>query len=84
VRQSSNTRELVFSPQEILSYCSRYVTLLPGDVIFTGTPGKTQRVDRGDTVEVTIGGVGTLRNTVAGAATSRTCRAATRDTPTAS
>ncbi|HJZ72389.1 MAG TPA: fumarylacetoacetate hydrolase family protein [Vicinamibacterales bacterium] len=83
VRQSSNTRELVFSPQEILSYCSRYVTLLPGDVIFTGTPGKTQRVDRGDTVEVTIGGVGTLRNTVARAATSRTCRAAARDTPTA-
>lgn len=38
-----------------------------GDVIFTGTPGKTQRVDRGDTIEVTIGGVGTLRNTVAGA-----------------
>ena len=67
VRQSSNTRELVFSPQEILSSCSRYVTLLPGDVIFTGTPGKTQRVDRGDMIEVTIGGVGTLRNTVAGA-----------------
>jgi 2-keto-4-pentenoate hydratase/2-oxohepta-3-ene-1,7-dioic acid hydratase in catechol pathway len=36
-------------------------------VIFTVTPGKIQRVDRGDTIEVTIGGVGTLRNTVAGA-----------------
>jgi 2-keto-4-pentenoate hydratase/2-oxohepta-3-ene-1,7-dioic acid hydratase in catechol pathway len=35
--------------------------------MFTGTPGKTQRVGRGDTIEVTIGGVGTLRNTVAGA-----------------
>jgi len=36
-------------------------------VIVTGTPGKTLRVDRGDTIGVTIGGDGTLRNTVAGA-----------------
>lgn len=66
VRQSSNTGELVFSPDQILSYCSRYVTLLPGDVIFTGTPGKTQAVTRGDTIEIEIEGIGTLRNTVAG------------------
>ncbi len=65
VRQSSNTSELVFSPDAILSYCSKYVTLLPGDVIFTGTPGKTQRVTKGDTIEVDIEGIGTLRNTVA-------------------
>ena len=66
VRQSTNTRELVFSPDVILSYCSRYVTLLPGDVIFTGTPGQTQRIDKGDTIEVEIEGIGVLRNTVAG------------------
>lgn len=65
VRQSSNTSELVFSPDKILSYCSQYVTLLPGDVIFTGTPGKTQRIERGDTIEVEIGGIGVLRNRVA-------------------
>jgi len=65
VRQSSSTSELVFSPDKILSYCSRYVTLLPGDVIFTGTPGKTQRIVKGDTVEVEIEGIGVLRNTVA-------------------
>jgi 2-keto-4-pentenoate hydratase/2-oxohepta-3-ene-1,7-dioic acid hydratase in catechol pathway len=65
VRQSSNTNELVFSPDKILSYCSKYVTLLPGDVIFTGTPGKTQRVTKGDTIEVEIEGIGLLRNTVA-------------------
>lgn len=65
-RQSSNTSELVFSPDEILSYCSQYVTLLPGDVIFTGTPGKTQAVTKGDTIEVEIEGIGMLRNTVAG------------------
>ncbi len=65
VRQSSRTSELVFSPDEILSYCSRYVTLLPGDVIFTGTPGQTQAVKRGDSIEVEIEGIGVLRNTVA-------------------
>lgn len=65
VRQSSSTAELVFSPDEILSYCSRYVTLMPGDVIFTGTPGQTQAVKPGDTIEVEIEGIGVLRNRVA-------------------
>jgi 2-keto-4-pentenoate hydratase/2-oxohepta-3-ene-1,7-dioic acid hydratase in catechol pathway len=65
VRQSSNTSELVFSPDELLSYCSRYVTLLPGDVIFTGTPGQTHAVSRGDVIEVEIEAVGVLRNAVA-------------------
>lgn len=65
VRQSSSTAELVFSPDEILSYCSRYVTLLPGELIFTGTPGQTQAVKPGDTIEVEIEGIGVLRNTVA-------------------
>lgn len=65
IRQSANTSELVFSPNEILSYCSRYVTLMPGDVIFTGTPGQTQSIRRGDVVEVEIGGIGVLRNRVA-------------------
>lgn len=65
VRQSSNTSELVFSPDELLSYISRYVTLLPGDVIFTGTPGQTQAVAKGDVIEVEIEDVGVLRNAVA-------------------
>jgi 2-keto-4-pentenoate hydratase/2-oxohepta-3-ene-1,7-dioic acid hydratase in catechol pathway len=66
VRQSSRTSQLVFSPDQILSYCSRYVTLLPGDVIFTGTPGETQSVTKGDVIEVEIEGIGILRNAVAG------------------
>jgi 2-keto-4-pentenoate hydratase/2-oxohepta-3-ene-1,7-dioic acid hydratase in catechol pathway len=66
VRQSSNTSELVFSPDVLLSYISKYVTLLPGDVIFTGTPGQTQQVRAGDVIEVAIEQVGTLRNRVAG------------------
>ena len=65
VRQSSSTSELVFSPDQILSHCSQYVTLLSGDVIFTGTPGKTQRIERGDTIEVEIEGIGVLKNSVA-------------------
>lgn len=68
VRQSSNTSELVFSPDQILSFCSQYVTLVPGDVIFTGTPGETQAVRKGDTIEVEIEGLGILRNRVAGSA----------------
>ena len=66
VRQSCSTSELVFSPDQILSYCSRYVTLRPGDVIFTGTPGQTQSIAKGDVIEVEIEGIGILRNAVAG------------------
>jgi len=66
VRQSSNTSELVFSPDVLLSYISQYVTLVPGDVVFTGTPGQTQQVRQGDVIEVAIEHVGTLRNRVAG------------------
>ena len=65
VRQSSNTSQLVFSPDEIISYCSRYVTLLPGDVIFTGTPGQTQAVTEGDVIDIEIEGIGVLSNKVA-------------------
>ena len=66
VRQSSNTSELVFSPDVLLSYISRYVTLVPGDVVLTGTPGQTQQVAKGDVIEIDIEHVGTLRNGVAG------------------
>ena len=55
---------LIFSIDNIVSYVSRYVTLEPGDVIFTGTPGTTQAMKPGDTYEVEIEGVGVLRNTV--------------------
>ena len=65
LRQDSSTKELVYSPNKLLSYVSQYITLLPGDVIFTGTPGKTQAVTHGDTIEIEIEGVGRLRNSVA-------------------
>jgi 2-keto-4-pentenoate hydratase/2-oxohepta-3-ene-1,7-dioic acid hydratase in catechol pathway len=64
VVQESTTDLLIFSIDNIVSYVSRYVTLEPGDVIFTGTPGTTQAMKPGDTFEVEIKGVGTLRNKV--------------------
>jgi len=64
VRQSARTRELIFDVEEIVAYVSRYVTLYPGDIIFTGTPGSTQAIVPGDVVEVEVEGVGILRNTV--------------------
>lgn len=64
VRQSERTRDLLFGVEEIVSYVSRYVTLLPGDIIFTGTPGSTRAMEPGDVVEVELEGVGVLRNTI--------------------
>ncbi|HEX5258430.1 MAG TPA: fumarylacetoacetate hydrolase family protein [Sphingomicrobium sp.] len=66
LRQDSSTRDLVYSPDKLLSYVSQWITLLPGDVIFTGTPGETQAVTRGDMIEIEIEGVGRLSNSVAG------------------
>jgi 2-keto-4-pentenoate hydratase/2-oxohepta-3-ene-1,7-dioic acid hydratase in catechol pathway len=70
-RQSERTRDLIFDVETIVSYVSRYVTLLPGDVIFTGTPGSTMALQTGDVVEVDLEGVGVLRNTVVAAASKR-------------
>jgi len=64
VRQSERTKDLIFNIATIVSYVSRYVTLMPGDVIFTGTPQTTRAMKPGDVVEVEVEGVGTLRNTI--------------------
>ena len=66
VKQSQRTQDLIFGPAEIVSYVSKYVTLEPGDMIFTGTPGSTSAMNPGDVVEVELEGVGVLRNTVGG------------------
>ena len=65
VRQKSNTSHMIFGVAEIVSFVSRFVTLEPGDLIYTGTPGKTRGISPGDTIELEIEGIGTLRNTVA-------------------
>jgi len=64
VVQKQVTSDLLFGPAEIVSFISHYVTLTPGDVIYTGTPGSTRKMSPGDTVEVDIEGIGVLRNKV--------------------
>ena len=66
VKQEQKLSDLIAKPPEIVSFISQYVTLLPGDVIYTGTPGSTDRLKAGDVVEVEIDGIGVLRNTVRG------------------
>ena len=64
VLQSQRTKDLIFDVPAIISYVSRFVTLEPGDVIYTGTPGSTRAMKPGDIVEVEIEGIGVLRNKV--------------------
>ena len=64
VVQQQRTSDLIFDVPTIISFINRYVTLVPGDVIYTGTPGNTQRMVPGDVMEVEIEGIGTLRNPV--------------------
>jgi 2-keto-4-pentenoate hydratase/2-oxohepta-3-ene-1,7-dioic acid hydratase in catechol pathway len=64
VKQSSATTALLFKVEELVSYISRHMTLLPGDIIATGTPEGVGPMVAGDTVEVEIEGIGILRNTV--------------------
>ena len=67
VVQSESSKDLIFDVDEIVSYVSRYFTLMPGDVIFTGTPGSTKAMKAGDIVEIEVEGVGVLRNRVVAA-----------------
>lgn len=73
LRQNSNTRDLIFDCATLVSYLSQYMTLKPGDVIFTGTPSgvilgypedKQVWLKAGDTVTVKIDGIGELTNTL--------------------
>jgi 2-keto-4-pentenoate hydratase/2-oxohepta-3-ene-1,7-dioic acid hydratase in catechol pathway len=64
VVQKQSTSDLIFDCPSIVSWVSGWVTLMPGDIIYTGTPGNTRRMGSGDVVEVEIESVGTLRNPV--------------------
>jgi len=63
-RQDGNTKDMIFDPVYLVSYVSRIMTLLPGDIIMTGTPAGVGPMEPGDDVEVEIEGIGVLRNTV--------------------
>ena len=65
VVQKQSTADLIFDGPAIVEWVTGWVSLLPGDIIYTGTPGSTRALKPGDTVEVEIEGVGILSNPVA-------------------
>ena len=67
MRQSGSTSDMVFGVGELVSFISSVMTLLPGDVILTGTPSGVGPLNHGDRVEVEIEGVGVLLNPVVSA-----------------
>jgi 2-keto-4-pentenoate hydratase/2-oxohepta-3-ene-1,7-dioic acid hydratase in catechol pathway len=62
--QKQYTSDLIFDIAAVLSWISGWVTLLPGDLVYTGTPGNTRRMSPGDVVEVELDHVGVLKNPV--------------------
>ncbi|HEU4908880.1 MAG TPA: fumarylacetoacetate hydrolase family protein [Propionibacteriaceae bacterium] len=66
LRQDGNTKDLIFTIPELVAYISSYTTLLPGDVILTGTPSGVGPMLPGQVVSIDIEGIGTLTNPVAG------------------
>lgn len=63
-RQSSSISDMVFSPEVLVSYISQIMTLIPGDVILTGTPDGVGSINLGDAVRVEIEGIGHITNQV--------------------
>ena len=64
VMQSQRTRDHIHDIDAIVSHISQTVTLFPGDVIYTGTPGNTTAMVPGDIIEIEVEGVGILKNTI--------------------
>ncbi|HMM81381.1 MAG TPA: fumarylacetoacetate hydrolase family protein [Pyrinomonadaceae bacterium] len=64
IRQSGRTSQMVFSPSYLIRYISRQMTLMPGDVIATGTPAGVSKLSAGDVCEVEIEGIGILSNPI--------------------
>ncbi|CAH0536031.1 fumarylacetoacetate hydrolase family protein [Vibrio marisflavi] len=60
--QKENTANMIHKPTKVVSYLSQYFTLMPGDLVFMGTPGQTQPIKSGDEVRVSIKGVGDVIN----------------------
>ncbi|MEX0683670.1 MAG: fumarylacetoacetate hydrolase family protein [Dehalococcoidia bacterium] len=63
-RQASSTNQLIHSVATMISFASQVMTLAPGDMLFTGTPGEPPKLEDGDVVEVEIEGIGVLSNPV--------------------
>ncbi|MFC2045680.1 fumarylacetoacetate hydrolase family protein [Chloroflexota bacterium] len=65
LKQQGNTKDLIFPVRELINFISHVMTLLPGDIIATGTPSGIGPMYPGDTVEIKIEPIGTLRNYIA-------------------
>jgi 2-keto-4-pentenoate hydratase/2-oxohepta-3-ene-1,7-dioic acid hydratase in catechol pathway len=64
LRQMASTKEMIFPVPLLVSYISNIMTLFPGDVILTGTPAGVGPLEKGDEVEITLEGIGSLSNMV--------------------
>ena len=64
MRQMASTRDMVFSVRQLIAFASTVMTLEPGDILMTGTPAGVGPLEAGDVVEVTVEGIGALRNPV--------------------
>ncbi len=64
MKQMASTRDLLFGPAKLIAYITSAMTLLPGDLIMTGTPAGVGPLKAGDVVEVEVEGIGVLRNPV--------------------
>lgn len=65
VRQHGTTKDFIFSLDKVIRYIASVMTLMPGDLIATGTPAGVSALNAGDVVEVEVEGIGVLRNSVA-------------------
>jgi 5-carboxymethyl-2-hydroxymuconate isomerase len=64
LKQNSQLKEMIFNPAEIVKYISHRMALEEGDLIFTGTPEGVGKVERGDTLEGKINGIGTIQTEI--------------------
>ena len=64
LKQDGNTSDMIFSIGEIIKFVTSIMTLLPGDVILTGTPDGVSKVSRGDEIRIEIDTIGTLINNI--------------------
>jgi 5-oxopent-3-ene-1,2,5-tricarboxylate decarboxylase/2-hydroxyhepta-2,4-diene-1,7-dioate isomerase len=71
VQEARIGEEMIWGPDYMIADIARYITLLPGDIICTGTPAHSRSIDPGDTIEVEITNIGRLKNTVVAGARPR-------------
>ena len=64
IKQQGNTRDFIFALDVVIRHIAQVMTLLPGDLIATGTPSGVGPLVAGDKVEVTVHGIGSLQNVV--------------------